>query len=206
MNFKKFNNLLEVFNYQYKIQKHDEIFLQSLKNQNSKFTWSQVHELVQRLSNKLSSVISEGDRCLLISENRPEWLISDLAIMLSNGVTVPAYTTYTERDYDYLINDCKPTVIIISDSFQFKKIKNLIHKYSFIKLVISFDQINDEKIDVYYFKNILDKKKIENKNLDKLNLQRNDVACIIYTSGTQGSPKGVMLSHGGILSNCEGSV
>ena len=69
--------------------------------------------------------------------------------MLSNGVTVPAYTTYTERDYDYLINDCKPTVIIISDSFQFKKIKNLIHKYSFIKLVISFDQINDEKIDVY---------------------------------------------------------
>ena len=206
MHFDKFNNLLELFNYQYKNQKPDEIFLQALKNPESKFTWSQAHDLVHRLSDKISSIISKKERCLLISENRPEWLISDLAIMLSYGVTVPAYTTYTERDYDYLINDCKPTVIIISNNVQFKKIKNLISKYSFIKLVISFEEINDEKIDVYHFKNIINEKKLENKNLEKLNLKRKDISCIIYTSGTQGNPKGVMLSHGGILSNCEASV
>jgi long-chain acyl-CoA synthetase len=206
MHFDKFNNLLELFNYQYKNQKPDEIFLQSLKNPESQFTWSQVHNLVHKLSDKLSSIISKKDRCLLVSENRPEWLISDLAIMLSCGVTVPAYTTYTERDYNYLICDCKPTVIIISNNVQFKKIRNLISKYSFIKLVISFEEINDEKIDVYHFKNIINEKKLENKSLDKLNLERKDIACIIYTSGTQGDPKGVMLSHGGILNNCEASV
>jgi len=143
MHFDKFNNLLELFNYQYKNQKPDEIFLQSLKNPESQFTWSQVHDLVHKLSDKLTSIISKKDRCLLVSENRPEWLISDLAIMLSCGVTVPAYTTYTERDYNYLICDCKPTVIIISNNVQFKKIRNLISKYSFIKLVISFEEIND---------------------------------------------------------------
>ena len=51
--------------------------------------------------------IKEGDRCLLVSENRPEWFISDLANMLSGGITVPAYTTYTEEDYKYLIEDCE---------------------------------------------------------------------------------------------------
>ena len=206
MNCDKFNNLLELFNYQYKNQRPDDIFLQSLKNPESQFTWYQVHDLAQRLSDKLSTVISKKDRCLLISENRPEWLISDLAIMLSCGVTVPAYTTYTERDYDYLINDCKPTAIIISDKVQFNKIKNLISKYSFIKLIISFDEIIDKKINIYYFNNILNEKKTENIDLEKLALERKDISCIIYTSGTQGNPKGVMLSHGGILSNCEGSI
>ena len=62
----------------------------------------------------LKDNIASGDRCLLVSENRPEWLISDLAIMLSNGITVPAYTTYTEKDYKYLIEDCQPSVIILS--------------------------------------------------------------------------------------------
>jgi long-chain acyl-CoA synthetase len=75
---------------------------------------------------------------LLISENRPEWLISDLSIMLSKGITVPAYTTYVERDYEFLINDCKPSVIIASDAIQLKKINTIIKKYSFIKKVISF--------------------------------------------------------------------
>ena len=57
-----------------------------------------------------------------MSENRPEWLISDLAIMLANGITVPAYTTYTEDDYKYLIEDSKPSVVIVSNNEMFKKI------------------------------------------------------------------------------------
>ena len=58
-------------------------------------------------------------------------MISDLSIMLSGGVTVPAYTTYTQRDYEYIIDDCTPTIIIISDEIQYEKIKNIIPKKKF---------------------------------------------------------------------------
>ena len=79
---------------------------------------------ILKLSSELRSLIQKKDRCLLISENRPEWMVSDLAIMLAGGITVPAYTTYTERDYEYLIDDCNPSVIIVSDQVQYNKIKN----------------------------------------------------------------------------------
>ena len=59
-----------------------------------------VYKNIIKLSEEINKYIKEGDRCLLVSENRPEWLISDFAIMLSGGITVPAYTTYTERDYE----------------------------------------------------------------------------------------------------------
>ena len=140
---------------------------------------------------------------MLISENRPEWLISDLAIMLSKGITVPAYTTYVERDYGFLIEDCKPSVVIVSDAIQLKKINNLINKYSFIKKVISFENIEDK--NVTYIEEIFRRTYKQEKNLKEIEINRKDISCIIYTSGTQGNPKGVMLSHGGILNNCEGS-
>ena len=205
MKFKKFNNLLELFMFQYQKKDANEIFLQSLKKNDLKFNWKQTHDCVQKLSDTIGKYIFPKDRCLLISENRPEWLISDLAIMLASCITVPAYTTYTERDYEYLIKDCQPSVVIVSDKFQFEKIKNLIIKNEFIKKVISFEKITDDKIEVLNIEEIFLKKNYQEKNLNDTNLTRKDIACIIYTSGTQGNPKGVMLSHGGILSNCEGS-
>ena len=69
-------------------------------------------------------IISEGDKCILLSENRPEWLISDLAIMNAGGVTVPLFTTYSENDYEYIIKDCEPKACIVSNIEQLKKIKN----------------------------------------------------------------------------------
>ena len=206
MKLNNFNNLLELFQAQYQSKDKNEIFLQSLKDKNSKFSWKQTYEYIQKLSNHIRKYISPKDRCLLISENRPEWLISDLAIMLAEGITVPAYTTYTERDYEYLINDCKPSVIIVSDITQFKKIKNLVLKYNFIKVVISFENIKEDQIKIEKVDNIFKEKNNIEKNLNEVSLRRKDISCIIYTSGTQGNPKGVMLSHGGILNNCEGSV
>jgi len=206
MKLNKYNNLLELFHFQYQIKDKNEIFLQSLKDKELKFSWKKTNDSIQKLSHHISKYISSKDRCLLISENRPEWLISDLAIMLAEGITVPAYTTYTERDYEYLINDCKPSVIIVSDKLQFKKIKNLISKNKFIKAVISFESIEEDKIEITNIKKIFLETSYSEKSLNKINLNRKDIACIIYTSGTQGNPKGVMLSHGGILNNCEGST
>ena len=206
MKLNKYNNLLELFHFQYQIKDKNEIFLQSLKDKELKFSWKKTNDSIQKLSHHISKYISSKDRCLLISENRPEWLISDLAIMLAEGITVPAYTTYTERDYEYLINDCKPSVIIVSDKLQFKKIKNLILKNKFIKAVISFESIEEDKIEITNIKKIFLETSYSEKSLNKINLNRKDIACIIYTSGTQGNPKGVMLSHGGILNNCEEST
>ena len=178
--------------------------MQSLKNENSNFTWKQTFDAIQNLSLFLDQYTTTNDRCLLISENRPEWLISDLSIMFSKGITVPAYTTYVERDYEFLINDCKPSVIIASDAIQLKKINNIIKKYSFIKKVISFENIKDK--NVTFIEEIFNKNYKQEKNFKEIRLSRKDISCIIYTSGTQGNPKGVMLSHGGILNNCEGST
>ncbi len=204
MKLESYNNLLELFFDRYQLENKNEIFLQSLKNENSNFTWKQTFDAIQNLSLFLDQYITTNDRCLLISENRPEWLISDLSIMLSKGITVPAYTTYVERDYEFLINDCKPSVIIVSDATQLKKINTIIKKHSFIKKVISFENIKDK--NVTFIEEIFNKTYKQEKNFKEIGLRRKDISCIIYTSGTQGNPKGVMLSHGGILNNCEGST
>ncbi|MDC0944646.1 long-chain fatty acid--CoA ligase [Candidatus Pelagibacter sp.] len=204
MKLESYNNLLELFFDRYQLENKNEIFLQSLKNEKSNFTWKQTFDAIQNLSLFLDQYITTNDRCLLISENRPEWLISDLSIMLSKGITVPAYTTYVERDYEFLINDCKPSVIIASDAIQLKKINTIIKKYSFIKKVISFENIKDK--NVTFIEEIFNKTYKQEKNFKEIGLSRKDISCIIYTSGTQGNPKGVMLSHGGILNNCEGST
>ena len=206
MEINKINNLLELFYCQYQKQNKDNIFLESLKEPRKKYSWEEVYLNIIKLSKEITKYINKGDRCLLISENRPEWMITDLSIMLSQGVTVPAYTTYTERDYEYIIDNCEPTIIFISDNIQYEKIKNLIPKKKFIKRVIIFESINIDNNNLYQnIKDIFEYKNYENINFLNLDIQRKDVACIIYTSGTQGNPKGVMLSHGGILNNCEGS-
>ena len=205
MKIEHYNNLLELFYNQYKEERSDQVFLQSLKDPNQKFTWEQTYLNILKLSDQLESLMQNNDRCLLISENRPEWMVSDLAIMLANGITVPAYTTYTERDYEYLIDDCEPSVIIVSDKIQYNKVKDIIKKKPFIKSIISFEEFQNDN-EIIFIKEIFNKKEFKEKDLLNLKIKRTDIACIIYTSGTQGNPKGVMLSHGGILSNCEGSI
>jgi len=206
MQVDKINNLLELFYEQYKKQNKESIFLQSLKESTKKYSWEDVYINTIKLSEEITKYIKKGDRCLLISENRPEWMISDLSIMLSEGITVPAYVTYAERDYEYIIDDCTPTIIIVSDKTQYEKVKNIIPKKNFIKKVIMFEDIKglDDKFNLR-IDNIFKKENYNKKTFFDLKIQRKDIACIIYTSGTQGNPKGVMLSHGGIINNCEGA-
>ena len=206
MQIEKINNLLQLFYEQYKRQNKEGIFLQSLKEDKTKYSWEDVYINIIKLSEEIARYIKKGDRCLLISENRPEWMISDLSIMLAKGITVPAYTTYTERDYEYIIDDCEPTIVIVSDKNQYEKVKNIIPKKNFIKKVIMFENINDLDNNIILNIDNIFKKENYNENIfGDLKIQRKDIACIIYTSGTQGNPKGVMLSHGGIINNCEGA-
>ncbi len=199
MEIDKLNSLVELY-----FKKCEEVdlnrpFLKWLKPGKPTYSWGDIKERVFKLSSKIKSLIQEGDRCLILSENRPYWLMADLAIMNAGGISVPIFTTYSSNDYEYILNDCKPSLIIVSNNNQFKKIKKYVNLNE--QKIISFEEINADSLLI---KDILNeenyKKEINNK------LKRNMPACIIYTSGTSGNPKGVILSHGGILSNCEGAV
>ncbi len=214
MNLDNLNSLIELFFYQADKQDKKSIFLQWLNPNNKKtYTWEETQQNIFKLSKIIKENIKEGDRCLLVSENRPEWFVSDLAIMLSGGITVPAYTTYTEEDYKYLIEDCEPTLVIVSNNEMLKKLNNTINEKNFIKKIITLDKVDKviDGLNLNSKEKYLDFEKIIKNNLleeDKIknnNLKRTSPACIIYTSGTGGNPKGVILSHGGILNNLVGA-
>ena len=214
MNLNNFNSLIELFFYQSERQNPKSIFLEWLNPNNKKiYTWEETTLNIFKLSKILKETVKDGDRCLLVSENRPEWFISDLAIMLANAITVPAYTTYTEDDYKYLIEDSEPSIVIVSNNEMLNKLKKTINEKDFIKKVITFEKIEkahndlneDDKNKYLDFNSIIKNDLSEKDKIKNINLKRTSPACIIYTSGTGGNPKGVILSHGGILNNLVGA-
>ncbi len=149
--------------------------------------------------------LGKNDKIILLSENRPEWIISDLAILAFGGITVPIYPTLTAGQIKYIINDSDAKVVIFSNEIQGEKIKSIKHELPKVEKLISFVSPPFEGVLSFSRVREMGKKRKEKESelFEKtaLAIKPNDLATIIYTSGTTGMPKGVMLTHMNILSN-----
>ena len=208
----KYQNLLSVFCDQAK-KYGDAPYLWSKNNKHYQFlSWNDTYLRVKKLANYLKKIGIESDsKVMLVSENRPEWQISDLAIMAAAAISVPAYTTITSQDFEYLINHSETKVIIVSSELLYSKVELAVNKLKIERDVIIIDDFGPKKnnlITIHKWDEI--QSEPADNDIDQISYQairknRKDIACIIYTSGTSGFPKGVMLSHGSILHNCEGA-
>ena len=205
---KEFNwkTLPELFFGEAKKQLDKPLLWNKKNNQYKSYSWKLVRERILLLSSKLIKLgIKKGDKVIIVSENNPNWFITDFAIMLAGGVTVPAYTTYTKKDYEYLIKDSKAKIVFVSNKKLFLNFLPAIKNYKQIRNIFSYEKINHDINKKIIFIEELWKEKIKKEDVS-IKIKEDDPACIIYTSGTSGVPKGVILTHKAIRSNLIGSL
>ena len=147
----------------------------------------------------LEKGLNQGDCVAMISSNRPEWNISDLAMLQVGIINVPIYTTLSESEISFILNDCKAKMVIAGDKALFQKVSNIKHSVSSLIEIISFDKIEG----VTNYEDVLAIGKKSNISIEEImdKIHPSDLATILYTSGTTGTPKGVMLTHDNIVSN-----
>jgi long-chain acyl-CoA synthetase len=170
-------------------------------------SWAEAATKVASLAAGLKAIgMQRGDRVILVSENRPEWCISDLAIMAAGCVTVPTYVTNTERDHAHIIENSGARAIIVSTAKLARTLLPAVLRASEPKIVIGIDEIRVTQGPTFYrWQDLIDQHPATaDACAATADFSREDLACIIYTSGTGGSPRGVMQHHGAILHNCAG--
>jgi len=171
--------------------------------------WAEAARQVAALATALrANGLNPGDRVMLVSENRPEWCISDLAIMAAGCVTVPTYTTNTERDHQHILDNSEARAVIVSSAKLARTLMPAVLR-SQATIVIGFEDMRvgqSSVIDFHRFSNLVDGPADVEAVAAAADFQRKDLACIIYTSGTGGAPRGVRQHHGAILHNAAGCV
>ena len=198
-------------------------YQRTLENKEKPFLWSKQEGEWQSISweeteKKVKQVaaglkyhgIMPGDKIMIVSENRPEWVIADLAINTLNAITVPAYITNTEDDHRYIIEHSDAKAVIVSNNILANRVALAISNVETCNLLITIDEYNGFMPEDLKIENFEDLISIGNENistaLHNLNtIDKDDFNCIIYTSGTGGRPKGVMLTHKSIYHNILGA-
>lgn len=174
-------------------------------------TWREVAMQISELARGLQEQgLEKGDRVVLISENRPKWLIADLAIMAAGGITVPAYTTNTVEDHRHIVTHSGAVGMIISTPKLAENALAAAHSADTMRFAITMEPVERQQslnVDIVDWDTVMTQGQKAHGNIlqEAESLKRSDTACIIYTSGTGGVPKGVITSHGAIMHNCSGA-
>ncbi len=171
--------------------------------------YSELNDLSENFALGLSQLgVKKGDHIALISENRPEWVVSDIAIHKLLAVDVPIYPTLTAKQIEYIFNDAGIKYALVSNQFQFNKVKKIMDNVKTLEYVIVFNEKGVElDKNIQSYNDVIEKGKIfSSKNpgyfeKQKIKASSDDLLTIIYTSGTTGNPKGVMLTHNNLVSN-----
>ncbi len=194
-------------------EKGDAPFLWAKKDgQWQAISWSEAARQVAALAAGLKKMgMKPGDRVMLVSENRPQWLIADLGIMAAGCVTVPTYTTNMTRDHQHILNNSEARGVIVSTQKLAKPLLPAVLFASSCNHVISIDDIiSGQSPDVAQFHHwaglVSGPADVGALEAEMARVARNDLACLIYTSGTGGAPRGVCQHHGMILHNVEGCI
>jgi long-chain acyl-CoA synthetase len=171
------------------------------------WSWQRVAAEAGALARCLAAEgIEPGDRVLVVSENRPEWCIADLAIMMAGGVTVPAYTTNTTDDHAYLLAHSEAKAAVCSSPPLARRLLPAMAQAPAARLAVLMDEVpNGTPVRTLRWPEALARGEAAPGVDHTERLTPDDLACFIYTSGTGGRPKGVMLSHGNLLSNIQGA-
>ncbi|GAB6054197.1 AMP-dependent synthetase/ligase [Magnetospira thiophila] len=174
-------------------------------------TWGECARQAESLARALRAHgITDGDRVVLVSENRPEWLIADIAIMVAGGITTPAYVTNTVEDHLHILTNSGAKAAIVSTRRLAERLLPAAHQAPEAHFVIAMEQPDISQslsLDVLDWHDLLAEGARSNDDVAArvAKLSPEDTACIIYTSGTGGVPKGVMTPHRAILHNCMGA-
>ncbi|MEE8507024.1 MAG: AMP-dependent synthetase/ligase [Kiloniellales bacterium] len=174
-------------------------------------TWREAETAVRDLSRGLRALgLERGDRVLLLLENRPEWLIADVAIMAAGAITVPTYTTNTAPDHAHILGNSGARGAIVSTRALAKRLLPAAMDSAECEWLVSIEDLDAGQrgpLDLYSWAQALERGAAMPDDVADIvgQAKRTDTACFIYTSGTGGVPKGVMLSHGAILCNCMGA-
>ena len=185
---------------------------QKSKGRWTPLTWRETAVSICRLARGLSSLgIRAGDRVMLVSENRPAWFVADFAIMATGAVTVPAYTTNTEGDHLHILDNSGAAAVVVSTRALAERVLPAAFRSPDVRFVIVMDEVKLQQqphFDVLTWRQVMDRGEADHTNIRAAAqaLSLDTLACLIYTSGTGGAPKGVMLSHRAILANIRGAV
>ena len=171
------------------------------KNKWNEYTPQQYKKTANELSCALLvKGIQKGDKVAVISTNRPEWTITQMAVTQIGAVLVPIYPTITAEDYHYILNHCEAKLVIMEGEIVMRKIQSVAAELPNLKDIYTFA---DRKDYPYWDQLIaLGRENYDEGKLEELRAANDEKECamIIYTSGTTGTPKGVMLSHHNIMS------